>query len=132
MTDSAREIIWGLMGDAYDSAERHSEGLSAILDTLAAAENREALTRWLIDAGVLVHAECWDAPDVTEDQIEEAEAEKAHLQRSVDDSEESWQVYAEAADRVDLLRDVHDRTTVYYEDEDRPDDAVPLFKVRGS
>lgn len=77
----------------------------------------------------LTHAGCWDPPDVPPEAIEAARAAASAAAARLTDSDESWQVYVAAKELADDLTEIANRTTVYYEDEDRPDGARPLYVV---
>lgn len=83
----------------------------------------ELLGEALAASGLLVHADCWDAPDVT-DRLSEIEVRLGELDE-IDDADE-WN---ELVTEQDDLQVLDDRVTVYYEDEDRPAGAVPLWKI---
>ena len=100
-------------------------------DVLAAAANRTAVVAGLVEAGVIEHAGCWDAPEVTDEQIAEAEKEVDRLVKRIRaEGEEGPFIALERAVRhLNKVSEHRDRITVYYEDEDRPAGAVPLYRI---
>lgn len=134
MPDACSDI-WHIAVAAYTDCEGDGEGepLGAALDALFAPGNRDVLVAALVARGVLVHAGCWDAPHVTDEQVEEAEnAYIAARDAYYDDStDENRKAYMAASDKHEWLQEAQDRVTVYYEDDDRPEDAVPLYRVAG-
>lgn len=139
MTDLRSILAEHLYRASELAAERPSRGDVDITDTadfllaaLADPEHRDALVAWLVEAGVLAQAGCWDAPDVTDEQIERAEKDLADWVDTLNDSEGDATVADECEQASETLRELteaRDRVTVYYEDEDRPADAVPLYRV---
>lgn len=117
--------------------------LVARLDDEPTTGHRAALIRWLVAEGAagvmldaltangnLVHAGCWDAPDVTEEQLAAAAEALDGASDAIDDQHAcTWQAFHDARDRYGRLLAAKDRVTVYYENEDRPDDAEPLYRI---
>jgi hypothetical protein len=110
-----------------------------ILERLAHPAHRDALVAGLVEAGVLVHADVWERPEVDVAAMEEAKARyyRDNSQRLVDEANgHPW-----TQDAVDAMlaraRGWHDRRRildgprVYFEGDEMPDGAVPLFRIGG-
>jgi hypothetical protein len=74
-------------------------------------------------------------PPIPEPQRHDPEA-RTHLERVTarenrlcGATAEEWDAYEDALAAVDERKELRDRVTVFYEDEDRPDDAVLLLRV---
>jgi hypothetical protein len=132
-----------------------------VRDVIADPANRAIVAGAVIEAGVFVHADAWDAPEVTDDEIAQLtvayaaardafrSASKAaneaeppvpdHDQKAVAERENrmmdrtatEWDAYTAAEHRLEERRDLQGRAAVYYEGEDRPDDAIPLYRTAG-
>lgn len=103
-------------------------------DILFAPENREILVALMVEEGVIEPAGCWDAPTITDEMVEAAEdalrRAEAELEASDPDLEDHWADECdELAEAVESLRAQRDHIAVYYEDEQRPEGAVPLYRV---
>lgn len=144
-----------LRADPMLDADEAQHLLSALADPV----NRDALVAWQIAEGIVSEAGCWDAPEVTDEQIAEAEdrieqtrrafrvarhaaeqaeptvtesttlaAITARENRLMNATSEEWEAFESAEHTLEELHETAKRVTVYYEDEDRPDDAVPLYR----
>jgi hypothetical protein len=93
------------------------------------------LADWLEHHNLAWHAGCWDAPEVTDEQIESAEKDLAGWVDMLNDSEGDATVADECEQASEILRELkeaRDRVTVYYEDDERPFGARPLYRIGGT
>lgn len=184
MSDAEQVLVKALMAQGLDDAPLFACENSAEVVLGALEEHLADTVRWLaetagvgpvvaalVDAGGLVHAGCWDAPDVTDEDLDalegaceaardrfreaakKAEAEdppipqpeprtpeaRRHRQRVTERENRlteataaEWDAYMEAEGDLNERRELRDRVTVYYEDEDRPTGAVPLYRIGGA
>lgn len=103
----------------------------------ALAEHRAALVAWLVEAGVLVPADVWERPEIDLDALEKAKARYYQDNNQRLDDEADGRPWSQ--DMVDAMlarsRGWHDRQRildgprVYFEGEERPERAVPLYRV---
>jgi hypothetical protein len=104
---------------------------------LADPSNHDALVAGLIDAGVLVEAGVWDRPEVDEDAMNEAKDRyyRESDQRLADEAagrpwtdEEVDAMLARSWEWFDRQR-ILEGPTVYFEGDDIPEGAPPLYLV---
>lgn len=126
---TAVELV-DILRDDVNRRTAATDAVAWLVDVIGA----ERFAAAAIEAGMLTPAGCWDAPEVTDDDIAQAEKDLADWVQTLNESEGDATIADECEQANQILRDLkeaRDRVTVYYEDEDRPADAVPLYKVKG-